>query len=368
MKPPPLPAFQAATNPEAPAIADDSISLTAVNADDPAEMLSDVPTAELAALEMFAGVPTADLAALASELDPLRAAPGEELMRQGEPALSFLIIASGRTEIRHTRPNNVTTVTEVSPGQIVGEIAMLRHAPRTATVIAIDDLHAYVGSECAFTALLEIPDMAEKLLRMARQRLAALITPVPIRLRDGTELYLRPVLPGDGKRVLTSHVWFSPETHYRRYLSACTPNEALLNYLSDVDYVDHFVWVVTDGVDGPVVADARFVRDEHDPTLAEVAFTVADVYQARGLGTILLGALTVAAHMDGIERLHARVLADNAPARALLDRAHVQWDRDEPGVVNATAAVPDPDDLPVDSLEEIRDTARQVVEDPSTKN
>jgi protein lysine acetyltransferase len=54
-------------------------------------------------------------------------------------------------------------------------------------------------------------------------------------------------------------VWFSPETNYRRYLSACTPNEALLNYLSDVDYVDHFVWVVTDGVDGPVVADARFV-------------------------------------------------------------------------------------------------------------
>ena len=101
-------------------------------------------------------------------------------MRQGERALSFLIIASGRTEIRHTRPNNVTTVAEVSPGLIVGEIAMLRHAPRTAAVIAIDDVHAYVGCECAFTALLEIPDIAEKLLRMARQRLAAFITPMNI--------------------------------------------------------------------------------------------------------------------------------------------------------------------------------------------
>ncbi len=38
-----------------------------------------------------------------------------------------------------------------------------------------------------------------------------------------------------------------------------------MNYLFEVDYVDHFVWVLTDGVDGPVVADARFVRDEADP-------------------------------------------------------------------------------------------------------
>ena len=117
---------------------------------------------------------------------------------------------------------------------------------------AIDDLRAYVGSECAFNSMLEIPHIAEKLRRMVRQRLAAFITPIPIRLHDGTELYLRPVLPGDGERILTGHVWFSPETHYRRYLSVCTPNEALLSYLSDVDYVDHFVWVVTDGADGPV--------------------------------------------------------------------------------------------------------------------
>ena len=283
-------------------------------------------------------------------------------MRQGEPALSFLIIAGGRTEIRHTRPNNVTTVAAVSSGLIVGEIALLRHAPRTATVIAIEDLHAYVGCECAFTALLEIPDIAEKLLRMARQRLAAFITPIPIRLRDGTVLYLRPVLPGDGERVRTGHVWFSPETHCRRYLSACTPNEALLSYLSAVDYVDHFVWVVTDGVDGPVVADARFIRDDHDPTLAEIAFTVADLYQGRGLGTILVGALVVAGRMDGIERLQARVLADNAPARALLDRLHMQWERDEPGGVTATVAIPDPKNLPVDSSEEIRDLARRDIQ------
>ena len=66
-----------------------------------------------------------------------------------------------------------------------------------------------------------------------------------------------------------------------------------MHYLSQVDYVDHFVWVVTDGIDP--VADARFVRDESDPTVAEIAFTVADAYQGRGIGGFLIGALSIAA-------------------------------------------------------------------------
>jgi hypothetical protein len=56
-------------------------------------------------------------------------------------------------------------------------------------------------------------------------------------------------------------------------MTAPIPSPALLHYLSEVDYVDHFVWVVTDGSDP--VADARFVRDESDPKIAEIAFTVA---------------------------------------------------------------------------------------------
>ena len=356
-----LPAFRLATDPETSTVAGDSVGRAPVNDDEPTEMLSDPPAVDLAAIEIFSGVPATDLSKLASELETLRAVRGEVLMRQDEPAQSFLIIAAGHIEITQAKVHDVTTVAVVPPGLIVGEIALLRHTRRTGTVTAIDDLRAYVGSARAFDSMLEIPYVAEKLRRTARQRLAALSTPIPIRLHDGTELYLRPVLPGDGERVLTGRVWFSPETNYRRYLSACTPSETLLSYLSDVDYVDHFVWVVTDGIDGPVVADARFVRDLHDPTLAEVAFTVADVYQGRGLGTLLLGALTVAGRIDGIERLHARVLADNGPARALLDRQQVQWERDEPGVLTATVAIGDANDLAIESTEEIGDIAQQVI-------
>ena len=61
-----------------------------------------------------------------------------------------------------------------------------------------------------------------------------------------------------------------------------------MTYLFEVDYVDHFVWVMTEGEDGSVVADARFVRDEADATVAEVAFIVGDDYQGRGVGTFLM--------------------------------------------------------------------------------
>lgn len=320
---------------------------------------------ELAGLELFGGIATDDLVELAAELEPLRAAPGQVLMRQGERALSLLIIASGSAEVRRTVPDGRTAVSRVPAGLIVGEIALLRNAPRTATVVAADELYGYVGFEPAFAAMLEIPDIAEKLVRTARQRLAAFLTPISIRAGDGTELLLRPILPGDGVRVIKGRVWFSPETLYRRFLSVRTPTEALLTYLSEVDYVDHFVWVVTDPA-GALVADARYVRCEDDPATAEIAFTVADAYQGRGIGTLLLGALSIAARADGIEHFHAEVLAENWPARTLLDRLNAQWIRDDPGVLTATIDVPAPGDIPgvldTGQLRQIDDVARQVTQ------
>ena len=112
-------------------------------------------------------------------------------------------------------------------------------------------------------------------------------------------------------------------------------------YLFEVDYVDHFVWVMTDGADGPVVADARFVRDETDPTTAEVAFTVGDAYQGRGIGTFLMEALAVSAAYDGVQRFTARVLADNFPMRKILDRFGAFWHREDLGVVTTVVDVPD---------------------------
>ena len=315
--------------------------------------MSAVSTEELAALNLFADIPAEDLATLAANLEPLHADASEVLIRQGEKAVSFAIIASGRVEIRHVGPEGQIAVTELLPGTIVGEIALLRNAPRTATVIAKDDVCGYVGYDAAFECMLAMPVVADRMVRTARQRLAAYVAPIPVSAKDGAGLLLRPVLPGDAERFKESGA-FSRQTLYRRYQGSA-PTEAKSAYLFEVDYVDHFVWVVTDGVDGPVIADARFIRDDDDLASAEVALTVADAYQGRGIGTLLLGALAVAARVDAIERFHGRVFSDNPPARALGDKVNARWEREEPGVVTTTGEIPALGDLPLDD-----DTRRQI--------
>ena len=329
---------------------------------DRAEHVAGLTTAsadELAALDFFADCSTESLVPLAAQLRPLAAAPGQVLMRRGERAVSFLAIGSGRAEVTHTGADGVRTVAEVSPGLIVGEIALLRNAPRSATVIATEPLSGWVGDRDAFSTLLEMPGRMDKLVRIVRQRLAAFIKPIPVRVRGGTGLHLRPVLPGDNERT----VRFSSDTLYRRFQTTGMPTGTLITYLFEVDYLDHFAWVMTDGADGPAVADARFVRYEDDPTIAEIAFTVGDAYQGRGIGAFLMGALAVAARYDGVERFSAQVLPENSSMREILDRCGARWQHDEPGLITTVIDVPQPTDLPFspELSRQIRDAARQVM-------
>jgi protein lysine acetyltransferase len=204
----------------------------------------------------------------------------------------------------------------------------------------------------------------QKLVRTARQRLATYVTPIPVTLRDGTELYLRPALPGDDERAAHGPVQFSSETLYRRFQTTRTPTPSLMAYLFEVDYVDHYVWVLTDGraIEAPIVADGRYVR-ENDPSVAEVAFIVGDDYQGRGIGSFLMEALAVAARGEGIRRFTARVLADNLPMRTILDHYGAKWHRDDLGVVTTSFDVPVMRDLslPPELYREIRSVARQVI-------
>ena len=112
-----------------------------------------------------------------------------------------------------------------------------------------------------------------------------------------------------------------------------------MDYLAEVDYVDHFVWVMTDQ-DGHPMADARFVRDDDEPGVAEIAFTVADAYQGRGIGSFLIAALSVAARVAGVEKFSGRMLADNVAMRTIVDHYGAFWQRDDVGVVTAVIDVP----------------------------
>ena len=72
---------------------------------------------------------------LAHSLTPVRLAPGDVVIREGEPGHRFYLIESGRLDA----VRGDTLLTEMVAGDCFGEIALLRDVPRTATVVARED-------------------------------------------------------------------------------------------------------------------------------------------------------------------------------------------------------------------------------------
>jgi protein lysine acetyltransferase len=320
---------------------------------------------DLSALELFRGHDEGELAALASMLTAVEAAPGDVLARQGEVARSFLLVVTGKADVVRDDGDGERQVGTIGPGSIVGELSVLRAAPRSATVTATGAVTAYTGDSHAFSTLLDIPGVAARVGRTARQRLAANTRPVAVGSRDGARLWIRPLLPTDRGKLADAQPGFSRESHYRRFFSAPPLTAKVIQYLIDVDFVDHFAWAVlaADEPGEPGVATARYIRERDARDIAEVAFSVIDAYQGRGIGTLLLGALAVAAHENGVRHFRARVLSDNEPMRAVLRRAGARMQFSEPGVLETVVDVPSfGEGLPdLATANALRDTTREVV-------
>jgi hypothetical protein len=118
---------------------------------------ADLRLNRLAGLPLFAGVPAAALEAVAVRLEPVRVEAGEVVIREGDVADRFYLIergtyavtrlarggaagagagagagaAAGEAALEHLRT--------MGPGEVFGEIGLLRAIPRTATVAAVTD-------------------------------------------------------------------------------------------------------------------------------------------------------------------------------------------------------------------------------------
>ncbi|MCZ7528703.1 MAG: GNAT family N-acetyltransferase [Acidimicrobiia bacterium] len=129
-------------------------------------------------------------------------------------------------------------------------------------------------------------------------------------LADGGTVRVRPIRPDDDDRLLRLYEQVSDETIYLRFFSPVSrPTARRLDRLTEVDHVDHVVLVAELGDD--LVAVARYDRMARTDD-AEVAFTVRDDQQGRGIGTIMLEHLAVIAREHGIGRFVATTLPRTA--------------------------------------------------------
>src|SRR4249919_1437014 len=145
---------------------------------------------------------------------------------------------------------------------------------------------------------------------------------VDVILRDGGTLRLRPPSSEDAGALLGFFSALSERSFYLRFHGAPTVRESLVEPFLEPDWVERGALVATlAGGDGEhIVALASYAR-LRDPTTAEVAFTVADDQQGRGIGTRMLEQLAERAAAVGIERFVADVMGENAAMMRVFEDA-----------------------------------------------
>lgn len=131
------------------------------------------------------------------------------------------------------------------------------------------------------------------------------------RLPDGTGIIVRPIRPEDDVMERAFIRSLSNDSRYNRLLGArkLTPDEVRQLTRIDYDREMAFVAVTADSGRQQLLGVARYVRDADRG--AEFAIVVADAWQRKGIGSMLLDRLLRHAHTAGIARLYGITLATN---------------------------------------------------------
>jgi GNAT superfamily N-acetyltransferase len=146
-------------------------------------------------------------------------------------------------------------------------------------------------------------------------------------LQSNDHAYVRFFKPSDSEQLRTGFAKLSPRSRYRRFFSASTRlGAAQLEALTSVDEVNH-VALCAGVIGGPTwegAGIARFIRPEPEASEAEVALTVIDKYQGRGLGTLLFQLLVQEAWERGITHFTGQLLPDNQLMLRILRRFSIE--------------------------------------------
>ena len=124
------------------------------------EVLSRVP--------FFEGFDAEDLQRVVELSDEVTLRAGSVVVDQGDPGTDCYVIVDGTASV-YVRGEHVASS---GPGSMVGEMALVDHRPRTATVVADSDLDMLRFDSAAFRKLLdEMPKASERIMTVLRSRL-----------------------------------------------------------------------------------------------------------------------------------------------------------------------------------------------------
>jgi CRP-like cAMP-binding protein len=141
------------------------VTETPVDVHQEAELLRNVP--------FFAGLDRAKLKLLAFTSASLQFAPGEVIVRQGEPGDSAFVVLEGEVEIVRESPGGEILLTVQGRNALVGEMGVLTNAPRAATGRARTPVRMLRISRDVFLKLIaENPPCALHVMRLLSSRLA----------------------------------------------------------------------------------------------------------------------------------------------------------------------------------------------------
>ena len=124
--------------------------------------------AHLRNVSLFSGCTDRDLSKIARAADEVTVPAGYALADQGQTGREAFIIVDGSATVRR----NGKKVAVLGPGAVVGELSLLDHGPRTATVTTDTEATVLVLDQRHFSAVIdEVPTIGHKIMGVLAGRI-----------------------------------------------------------------------------------------------------------------------------------------------------------------------------------------------------
>ena len=146
------------------------------------------------------------------------------------------------------------------------------------------------------------------------------------KLRNGERIEIRALRPQDRDDLMAAVDLTSSDSLYRRFFAVRRHfTETEESFYLNVNFVSHVALIAVANENGQpiIIAGGRYVVGE--PGQAEVAFTVVDKYQGRGVGAALLRHLAMIARQAGLRELVAYVLPDNRAMLKVFEKSGLKY-------------------------------------------